>query len=239
MGDPGAAADDHKTGAKALRLQKLDKFGHVLDVHVLLGHGLGHQQHVCVQLYGLLHEVLVLHLGPQVVGFDHLVALETVVAREALPVHDGVDAHGVGVGARGRADEHQLPAEVAADVVVDLLHGHDAALHGLDLDVLVVHRVDAGAVDHVEGEILVQLHGTGHVGLLKAHLPGQLPGGLHAPLVVLHRQGEAQLHLAVVHGVAVGLDPSEIEGPVKALDAHIVESAAHLAPPVRRFRKGL
>src|SRR5699024_3486623 len=57
----------------------------------------------------------------------------------------------------------------------------------------------------------------------------------------LHRQGEGGLNLAVVHGVAVGLDAGQVQGGVKILVANLIQSGAHLpAPPfIMGARKGL
>ena len=107
---------------------------------------------------------------------------------EALAVHDGVDAHGVGIGAGGCAHHNDLPADMLADIVVGVLHAHDIGLHGDDVDVLIVHGVDAAAVDHIEGELLVQGGVIGHVGLFQAHLLGDLAGSFFAPLIVLDGQ---------------------------------------------------
>ena len=47
----------------------------------------------------------------------------------------------------------------------------------LDHDLVVVDGVGQRAVDHVEGEVFVQLLPQGHVGLRQAHLLGHQHGG--------------------------------------------------------------
>ena len=240
MGDPGAAADHHVLAAHALGLRQLDQLGEVLDVDILLGDGLAHQQHVGVDLLGLLQKVLVEHLGAEVVALDHLIALQPVVAREALAVHDRVDADGVGVGAGGGPHHDDLAPDVLPDVGVDLLHLHRLVLDGLHLNFRVIDGVGAGAVHDVKRESLVQRPGVGHVRLADAHLLAEQPRGLHALFVVGDGQGEAELHLAVVHRIAVRLQKGKVKRLVKVLGGHVVESRAHACPsPLMASMNGL
>ena len=238
---PGGQYTNLQPQVEALGLGQLDELGQVLDVDVLLGDGLGDQHHVGVDLGGLAEELLVGHLGAQVVGLHHLVALQAVVAGEALAVHDGVDAHGVGVGTGGGAHDHHLAAQVLLQELVVLVHVHGLVGDGLHHDLVVVDGVGQRAVDHIEGEVLVQLLAQGHVGVGQAHLLGDEHGSGRAAVVVLHRQGEGGLNLAVVHGVAVGLDAGQVQGGVKILVANLIQSGAHLpAPPfIMGARKGL
>lgn len=94
-----ATAQDHLV-TDALGLGQLDELRHVLDVDILLGDGLRDQGHISVKLLTLLEELLVGDLRAEVISLDHLVPLQAVMAGKALPVHDGVDAHGMGIGAR-------------------------------------------------------------------------------------------------------------------------------------------
>ena len=58
-----------------------------------------------------------------------------------------------------------------------------------------------------------------------------LAGSFFAPLIVLDGQSEAGLHLAVVHGVAVCLEPCKVESCVKISLVGVIKSAAHYSLP--------
>ena len=127
--DTGAATAANHLVAQALGLHQLDEVGHVVDVDILLGHGLRHQQGIGVEFDALGDELLVGHLRAEVVGLNHLVALQSVVAGIALHVHDGIDTHGVGVGTRRGADDDDLTSDVLLDVFVGLIHVHRGRFH--------------------------------------------------------------------------------------------------------------
>src|SRR5699024_20920 len=106
---------------------------------------------------------------------------------------------------------------------------------------VVVDGVGQGAVHHIEGKALVQLLAEGHIGVGQAHLLSHQHGRRRALVVVLDRQGEGELHLAVVHGVAVGFQPGQVQRGVQIFVTNLIQSGTHLpAPPfIMGSRKGL
>ena len=210
-------------------------------MNVLLSDGLRDQQHVGLQLQSLLDELLVGNLAAQVVSFDHLVTLDAVVTGEALTVHDGVDTDGMSVSTGGSTHHDDLAADVLLDILVGLLHGHDVRLDGHNMDVIIVDAVDTATVDHVEGELLVQSLVESHVGLFQTHLLGDLAGSLLTLSVILDGQGEAGLDLTIVHGIAVRLQLSQVQGSIEISLMGIVQSGTHSAAtlPFISSMKGL
>ena len=69
----------------------------------------------------------------------------------------------------------------------------------------VIYRMGAAAVAVKERETLGQLFAIDNQRVLEAHLFHQLLGGLDSLVACGYGQGETQLGLAVVHGVAVWL----------------------------------
>ncbi len=240
MGYAGAAAAEDEAVAQTFRLEIFDELGKVLDMDVLLGDGLGNEKHVGVDLERLFDKLLVRDLGAQVVSLYHLVALQPVMPGEALAVHYRVDADGMRVRAGGGADEYELSAEMLLDVLVGLLHAHRLLLDGDHVDVLVIHGVRDGAVNDEERELLIKRFGAGDVRLVDAHFADELAGGLHAAFIVLDGQGEGELHLAVVHRVAVSLYAGGIEFGIEIRFMRVVKSARHgLHLPFHKLDEGV
>ncbi|MNY00444.1 hypothetical protein D3C86_1329360 [compost metagenome] len=220
MGDSGAADRHHHLAAKALGLEDLDQVGEGHDVEVLLGDHLGDQD--SVGLFGdrPRYQRLVGHLSAHVDGVDHPVALQAVVAVEALHVHDGVDAHGMGVGAGAGAYDRELAPEFLFDQVVDLSHVHDRELGAGDVDAGEVDGLGAGGVHDEEGHRRVDGLHRHDRRILEAHAEHEALGGLVGFGARRNRQGEAHLDLAVVERVAIGTDLGEIGFPGIGQIAH-------------------
>ena len=125
-------------------------------MHVLLRHGLGDEQSVGTEFNGFGYELVVGHLAAEVVRLYHVVAFQAIVSGEALHVHDGVDAHGVGVRARGGAYHYQRTAYLLAYEVIGLVHVPLRALYLGHMDGGIVHGVRTRAVAVEKGEALGQ-----------------------------------------------------------------------------------
>ena len=124
MADTGTAADEDNLVAQALGLQHLHQLGEILDVDVLLGDRLRHDKGVGVQLNALGDKLLVRHLAAEVIGINHVVALQAVVAGIAFHVHDGIDTHSVSIRAGAGTHNDNLTADMLADILVALVHVH-------------------------------------------------------------------------------------------------------------------
>ena len=205
---------------------------------ILLGDSLRHQEHIRVQFHGFPNEVFVLHLSAQIVSFYHLIALQSIVSGESLSVHDSIDTHSMRIGTGGSAYKNQLPTEMLPDEVIDLLHGHNMISNGFDFDMLVVYRVNTGTIDYIKSKTVIQFLRKGYVRFVKPHLLGQLPGSLHSSFIVFDRQSKAQLHLAVVHGIAIGFELGKIQCAVEVMAAHIVQSTAHCTASLSSINSG-
>ena len=82
-------------------------------MQILLGDGLRDEDRVGVELDRLGDEHAVGNLAAEVVGVERAVALQPVVAVKALQVEHRVDPDAVRVGARARADDDDLAAQLA------------------------------------------------------------------------------------------------------------------------------
>ncbi len=147
------------------------------------------------------------HLAAEVVRLEGAVALQALVAVEALEVEHCVDPNAVGVGAGGGADDDDRPADVLLGVRFDLLLGHVLD----DVDPLfgeggVVDGVHGVPVHHEVGVAVGEALVVDDLGMLEAHLAGQLHGGLARGEAIGDRQREAELHDPVAVVVGVGLD---------------------------------
>ena len=138
--------------APALGLDHLDELGQVVHVQVLLGDGLGDEDHVGAHLDRLRQQHAVGDLAAEVVGLEGAVALEAVVAVVALEVEHRVDAHAVRVRAGARADDHDLAPDVLGGEALDLV-----LAHVLDVEALALQRgeVDALRAAPVHHEVRV------------------------------------------------------------------------------------
>ena len=122
-----------------------------------------------MQFDALGDKLVVGHLGTQVIGLDHLIALQAIMAGIALHVHDGINTHRVGIGTCRSAHDDDLAADVLLDVLVGLVHVHRVALHLGDINGRIVHRVGAAAIAVEEGEARGQLLVEDHTGILQTH----------------------------------------------------------------------
>ena len=141
----------------------------VVLVDVALGDHLGDEDGVRLLLLRLADQLLVGHLAAQVVGLEPGVALEPVVAGVALHVEDGVDAHGVGVGAGARAEDDHPPAELRSSI--SLLRSSKPSLRNDDLrdvDARVVERDVRPGVDDEEGVMVRRGLGGGDLHVREA-----------------------------------------------------------------------
>ena len=200
-------------------------------MYILLGNGLGNKKNIGVDFNRLFDEFLVGNLCAHVDSFDHVVAFKSVMACKALAVHDCIDSDGVRIGAGGSADHDDLPAEMLANIFVGFCHAHGFLFNGLHMDVLIVNGMHNAAVNNIECELLVQRLCKRNVGFFNAHFADELACSFHALFIVLNGKGEAELNLAVVHGVAVCLEPCKVESCVKISLVGVIKSAAHYSLP--------
>ena len=95
------------------------------------------------------------------------------------------------------------------------------------MDTGVVHSVSQRTVAVHKTEAFGEFLLVNHQGIFETHLLEQLFGGFFGLRARGHRQGETQLHLAVVHRVAIWLYLGEVEGFVVILRLHRIQSFAH------------
>ena len=169
--------------------KELDELGEVLYVDVLLGHDLAHKDRVGVTLERGLEQLRARNLRAHVERVHLGIALEPVVPGEALHVHDGVDAHGVGVALYGRADDAELAAQLLPDQPVD-----GVVVHLLDLEVVALDLVG------VDGLALGDAH------RVEAELLQELLADVRSLDRIGERQGERELDHAVFTSIAVWFD---------------------------------
>ena len=167
-----ASPSGHEDDAipQALRFQHVDEIRQVLDVDLVLRDGRGDEDRVGLRLAREAHEPFDRHLGPEVAGIEARVALEAVVAGEALRVEDGVDADRVGVGLERAAEDDEPPSEPLADPRVDLLAVEVRHRHLLGRDRGRVDFVDRLAVDDEERELGSDRLRERHIGVADPHL---------------------------------------------------------------------
>ena len=76
--------------------------------------------------------------------------------------------------------------------------------------------------------------------VIQAHLFGEQPRGLGPLFIVFNGQSERKLHLAVVHGIAIGTHRFGVKGFVKIIFADVIQSRTHTCqPPFISGIKGL
>ena len=182
---------------------------------ILLGHRLRNQQGVGLEFDRFGDELFVGHLAAHVEGFEHLVALQSVVACEAFHVHNGVDTYRMGVRAGAGADHHDRAADLLADEAVRFGHVPFGRFDFRDMDIRIIDRMGAASVAVEERVTGRQLPVEYYLRVLEAHLFHQLFGRFDGFVAGGHGQCETQLRFAVVHCVAVGLYLFQVEGLVE------------------------
>ena len=134
----------------------------------------------------------------------------------------------MGVCASAGSHYYELASDILPDVLVRGRHVHDG---GLDLGYVYhrkVHGMSGRAVAVEECEAGGELLEEDHLGIVQSHAFQKLLGSLHGLVSGRYRQGKAQLHLAVVHGVPVGFYSLEVQILVVILLLHRIKSAAHV-----------
>ena len=109
----------------------------------------------------------------------------------------------VRVRAGARADDDDRAADVLGGEAFDLVLAHVLDVEALALQRREVDRLRAAAVHHEVRVALGELLVVDDLGLLEAHLAGQLERGLARRQRVGHRQREAHLHEPVAEVVGV------------------------------------
>ena len=103
------------------------------------------------------------------------------------------------------------PSDVGLRVGLDLVLAHVLRhLTSLGGEGGVVHSVLAGAVHHEVGVTVGEALVVDHLGVLQAHLAGELQRGLARGLSVGYGQGEGELHEPVAVVVGVGPDVGQV-----------------------------
>ena len=141
-------------------------------------------------------------LRPQVVGIEALVALEALFAGETFVVEDGVDPHGVRVGAGARTDDDDLASHFLG-ARLDLFAGQRLLRDLLDVNGSEIDRVHRAAVDD---EVAVPPRGLLHrrdERLQEAVRLGEALGRFTPFVAWVDGERERHLHHAVAFAVAV------------------------------------
>ena len=112
----------------------------------------------------------------------------------------------MGVCAGAGANDDNLPTNILLDILVGFIHIHHIRLNFRDIYAAIVHSMCATPVAVEECESRCQLLIIHHTRIFKTHALHKLFRCLNSLRATWNRQSKTQLHLSVVHSVAIRLD---------------------------------
>ena len=110
-------------------------------MNIFLGNGLTDYQGISMQLDTLGDKLLIGNLATKIVGVNHVIALQPIVAGITFHVHNGVDTHRVGIGTRRGSNNNYLSAYVLTDIFVTLMHIHSGRFHFGHMNAGIIHSM--------------------------------------------------------------------------------------------------